>query len=60
MCVCEAEEMARRFVLNTGAEIPSVGYGTWQSKPDVVGDSVYAAVKVSHSRALHSPLPHAL
>jgi diketogulonate reductase-like aldo/keto reductase len=52
--------MARRFVLNTGAEIPSVGYGTWQSKPDVVGDSVYAAVKVSHSRALHSPLPHAL
>ncbi|CAD6235948.1 unnamed protein product [Miscanthus lutarioriparius] len=40
--------MARRFVLNTGAEIPSVGYGTWQSKPDVVGDSVYAAVKAGY------------
>jgi alcohol dehydrogenase (NADP+) len=39
--------MARRFVLNTGAEIPSVGLGTWQSKPDDVGDSVYAAVKVT-------------
>ncbi|KAF8775333.1 hypothetical protein HU200_004742 [Digitaria exilis] len=38
--------MATHFVLNTGAEIPSVGFGTWQSKPDVVGDSVYAAVKV--------------
>jgi hypothetical protein len=38
--------MVRRFVLNTGAEIPSVGLGTWQSKPDVVGNSVYAAVKV--------------
>ncbi|XP_066310194.1 NADPH-dependent aldo-keto reductase, chloroplastic-like [Miscanthus floridulus] len=40
--------MARRFVLNTGAEIPSVGYGTWQSKPDVVGNSVYAAVKAGY------------
>ncbi|RCV28119.1 hypothetical protein SETIT_5G380500v2 [Setaria italica] len=40
--------MARRFVLNTGAEIPSVGLGTWQSKPDVVGDSVYAAVKAGY------------
>jgi hypothetical protein len=38
--------MARHFTLNTGAEVPSVGYGTWQSKPDEVGRSVYTAVKV--------------
>nr|CAB3478836.1 unnamed protein product [Digitaria exilis] len=40
--------MATHFVLNTGAKIPSVGLGTWQSKPDVVGDSVYAAVKAGY------------
>ncbi|KAJ1286205.1 hypothetical protein BS78_03G335100 [Paspalum vaginatum] len=40
--------MARHFVLNTGAEIPSVGLGTWQCKPDAVGDSVYAAVKAGY------------
>ena len=38
--------MARHFVLNTGAKIPSVGLGTWQADPGVVGDAVYAAVKV--------------
>jgi alcohol dehydrogenase (NADP+) len=38
--------MARHFVLNTGAKIPSVGLGTWQSDPGVVGNAVYAAVKV--------------
>jgi hypothetical protein len=49
--------MAKHFVLNTGAKIPSVGLGTWQSDPGVVGDAVYAAVKVPHSRA-PPPLPH--
>jgi hypothetical protein len=45
--------MARHFVLNTGAKIPSVGLGTWQSDPGVVGQAVYAAVKVrlSHRNA---------
>ncbi|KAM0901210.1 hypothetical protein ACQ4PT_020136 [Festuca glaucescens] len=38
--------MARHFVLNTGAKIPSVGLGTWQAAPGVVGDAVYAAVKI--------------
>lgn len=38
--------MARHFVLNTGATVPSVGLGTWQAQPGVVGDAVYAAVKV--------------
>ncbi|KAG2601922.1 hypothetical protein PVAP13_5KG626400 [Panicum virgatum] len=40
--------MARHFVLNTGAKIPSVGLGTWQSDPGVVGDAVYAAVKAGY------------
>ncbi|KAM0873446.1 hypothetical protein ACQ4PT_038070 [Festuca glaucescens] len=38
--------MAPHFVLNTGAKIPSVGLGTWQAAPGVVGDAVYAAVKI--------------
>ncbi|XP_048430046.1 NADPH-dependent aldo-keto reductase, chloroplastic isoform X2 [Pyrus x bretschneideri] len=36
----------RFFELNTGAKIPSVGLGTWQSSPGLVGDAVHAAVKV--------------
>ena len=36
-----------RFLeLNTGAKMPSVGLGTWQSDPGVVGAAVTAAVKV--------------
>lgn len=34
------------FELNTGAKIPSIGLGTWQAAPGVVGDAVAAAVKV--------------
>ncbi|BAF17645.2 hypothetical protein OsI_20197 [Oryza sativa Indica Group] len=40
--------MARCFVLNTGAKIPSVGLGTWQAEPGVVGNAVYAAVKAGY------------
>lgn len=40
--------MASHFVLSTGAKIPSVGLGTWQSEPGVVGDAVYAAVKTGY------------
>jgi hypothetical protein len=38
--------MATSFLLNTGATIPSVGLGTWHAEPGIVGDAVYAAVKV--------------
>ncbi|KAJ4795841.1 NAD(P)-linked oxidoreductase superfamily protein [Rhynchospora pubera] len=36
------------FTLNTGAKIPSVGLGTWQAEPGLVGDAVYTAVKVGY------------
>jgi diketogulonate reductase-like aldo/keto reductase len=38
--------MAKYFVLNTGAKIPSVGLGTWQIQPEAVYDAIYTAVKV--------------
>ncbi|KAL6616371.1 hypothetical protein ACP70R_038641 [Stipagrostis hirtigluma subsp. patula] len=41
-------DMARHFVLNTGAKMPSVGLGTWQCNPGVVGSAVYAAVKAGY------------
>ncbi|CAM0955217.1 unnamed protein product [Alopecurus aequalis] len=40
--------MARHFVLNTGAKIPSVGLGTWQAEPGLVGNAVYTAVKAGY------------
>lgn len=40
--------MAGSFVLNTGASIPSVGLGTWRIQPEVVGDTIYAAVKAGY------------
>ncbi|KAL9428965.1 hypothetical protein AB3S75_030879 [Citrus x aurantiifolia] len=38
----------RHFVLNTGAKIPSVVLGTWQSDPGVVGNAVAAAIKAGY------------
>lgn len=38
----------KSFTLNTGAAIPSVGLGTWQADPGVVGDAVIAAVKAGY------------
>lgn len=36
----------RYFELNTGAKIPSVGLGTWQADPGLVGNAVEIAIKV--------------
>ncbi|KAF2086301.1 alcohol dehydrogenase [Saccharata proteae CBS 121410] len=33
------------FTLNTGAKIPAVGFGTWQSAPHEVENAVYTAIK---------------
>ncbi|KAK1271667.1 Aldo-keto reductase family 4 member C9 [Acorus gramineus] len=42
------EGAIRFFDLNTGAKIPSVGLGTWQAPPGVVGDAVVTAVKAGY------------
>ena len=39
--------MAKSFILNTGAAIPSIGLGTWQISPGVVEDAIRAALQVS-------------
>ncbi|KAK3037437.1 hypothetical protein RJ639_031931 [Escallonia herrerae] len=36
------------FELNTGAKIPSVGLGTWQADPGVVGQAVHTAIKAGY------------
>ncbi|XP_051131960.1 NADPH-dependent aldo-keto reductase, chloroplastic-like [Andrographis paniculata] len=38
----------RYFELNTGAKIPSVGLGTWQADPGVVGQAVETAIKIGY------------
>ncbi|CAG7959541.1 unnamed protein product [Penicillium olsonii] len=38
----------KRITLNTGAKIPQLGFGTWQSAPGEVGDAVYEACKVGY------------
>lgn len=36
------------FELNNGTSIPAIGFGTFQSKPDEVGEAVEAALKAGY------------
>lgn len=44
----QALDAMPRFKLNTGASIPAVGLGTWQSEPGLVKQAVKEAVKVAY------------
>lgn len=37
-----------RFKLNTGAEIPALGLGTWQSEPGAVAKAVSYALSIGY------------
>ncbi|KAJ5736397.1 uncharacterized protein N7483_001522 [Penicillium malachiteum] len=38
----------KKVALNTGTEIPQLGFGTWQSAPGQVGEAVYEALKAGY------------
>lgn len=38
----------RTFTLNNGVEIPAVGFGTWQAKPDEVRIAVEIALRTGY------------
>ncbi|KAI9840074.1 MAG: hypothetical protein M1819_000267 [Sarea resinae] len=38
----------KTYTLNTGAKIPAIGLGTWQSKPNEVRDAVKAALEIGY------------
>ncbi|KAF4122978.1 L-glyceraldehyde reductase [Geosmithia morbida] len=40
--------LGKTATLNTGAKIPTLGYGTWQSAPGEVGAGVYEALKAGY------------
>lgn len=44
--ILKMADRIRFFELNTGAKIPSVGFGTWQADPGLVGEAIATAIKV--------------
>ncbi|KAH7254992.1 NADP-dependent oxidoreductase domain-containing protein [Fusarium solani] len=49
-----------KATLNTGAQIPTLGYGTWQSSPGEVGQGVYEALKAGYRHLVAEGLQKAL
>jgi alcohol dehydrogenase (NADP+) len=47
--------MAKSFILNTSAAIPSVGLGTWQISPGVIEDAIRAAIQAGYHHIDCSP-----
>jgi hypothetical protein len=46
-----------RFKLNTGAEIPALGFGTWQSPPGEVKKAVAFALSVGYKHVDGGTIP---
>ncbi|KAB8238034.1 putative aldehyde reductase (AKR1) [Aspergillus alliaceus] len=40
--------LGKKVTLNSGAQIPQLGFGTWQSAPGQVGEAVYQALKAGY------------
>ncbi|CDM37054.1 Aldo/keto reductase [Penicillium roqueforti FM164] len=40
--------LGKKVTLNTGHQIPQLGFGTWQSAPGLVGEAVYEALKAGY------------
>ncbi|KAJ5463857.1 hypothetical protein N7475_006992 [Penicillium sp. IBT 31633x] len=40
--------LGKKVTLNSGHQIPQLGFGTWQSAPGQVGESVYEALKAGY------------
>ncbi|KAL2264122.1 hypothetical protein VTK26DRAFT_1991 [Humicola hyalothermophila] len=46
--MAEIKNTTKTYKLNTGAEIPAIGLGTWQSKPGEVEKAVEAALRAGY------------
>ncbi|KAJ5889066.1 hypothetical protein N7495_009107 [Penicillium taxi] len=40
--------LGKKVTLNSGAQIPQLGFGTWQSSPGQVGEAVFEALKAGY------------
>ena len=52
----QTAKLRTHFTLNTGAQIPSVGFGTWKAEPGMAAASVKAAFEVGYRHFDCAPL----